>query len=511
MKKLLLLSALTVQLLIQAQTTIFSENFGTPTATTTIPNYLNGTAPATFQNKATHLFAGSADIRNTSVSNYTGASGGGNLWITNAVSRDFVISNINTTSYTNISLSLGYVHGSNTSGQNLIIEYSTDSINWTNISYTRPTNTSWNLLSTSTNLVAHSNLKIRLRQPASGTLTTFRIDDIKITGIANTPCAIFPNLTTHQATNTCPNWQVQLDSVFIPTNKPDSSKISWHTADTAKLSNKMGNLNVDPGTYYISFFDSANNCYSATKAVTVTQTNCNQICFYNENFGTPTLTTGVDTFLGFQNGAPISYKGNVDVRTTSASNGYSGVSGSGNVFFTSTILPRRLTISGINSLNYKNLQLSFGIMKATSDTFKLNIEVGLDTLNMTPLSYSSVLGQNQWAYITPTGNIPKTNNLFVRFSNSNTSQFRLDDLKLCGEPICNIKPILNDTFALNNCPDTLVNLGVYFQAQNKPAGSVLKWHTQPLANGNNVLNNLMVKGDSSSYVNTSSTTNPSFF
>jgi hypothetical protein len=162
MKKLLLLSALTIQLLIQAQTTIFSENFGTPTATTTIPNYLNGTAPATFQNKATHLFAGSADIRNTSVSNYTGASGGGNLWITNAVSRDFVISNINTTSYTNISLSLGYVHGSNTSGQNLIIEYSTDSINWTNISYTRPTNTSWNLLSTSTNLVAHSNIKIRL-------------------------------------------------------------------------------------------------------------------------------------------------------------------------------------------------------------------------------------------------------------------------------------------------------------------------------------------------------------
>jgi len=492
MKKLLLLTALTIQLLIQAQTTIFSENFGTPTATTTIPNYLNGTAPATFQNKATHLFAGSADIRNTSVSNYTGASGGGNLWITNAVSRDFVISNINTTSYTNISLSLGYVHGSNTSGQNLIIEYSTDSINWTNISYTRPTNTSWNLLSTSTNLVAHSNLKIRLRQPASGTLTTFRIDDIKITGIANTLCAIFPNLTTHQATNTCPNWQVQLDSVFIPTNKPDSSKISWHTADTAKLSNKMGNLNVDPGTYYISFFDSANNCYSATKAVTVTQTNCNQTCFYNENFGSPTVTTGVDTFLGFQSGAPISYKGNVDVRTTSASNGYSGASGSGNVFLTSTSLPRRLTISGINSLNYKNLQLSFGLMKSTNDSFKLNIQVGLDTLNMTSLSYSTVLGQNQWVYITPTGNIPKTTNLYIRFSNSNTSQFRLDDLKLCGEPICNLIPTLNDTMATNDCPDTTVNLGLYFQAPNQPTNLKLTWHTMASANPNNRMTNLTV-------------------
>lgn len=494
MKKLVLILTLGLQLVSFGQTTIFSENFGTPTATTLIPAYFAGTPPATFQRKATHLFAGTADIRATSPSStYIGASGGGNLWLTNTANRDLVISKINTLNHTFISLSFGFFQTSSTA-QIILAEYSTDSINWTNIAFTRPSSGAWALVTATTNLPADSNLKIRFRQPASGTLNTYRVDDIKITGFANTPCASAPVLNSYQATNTCPNWQVQLDSVFIPTNKPATSKITWHTGDTAKNNNKMGNLNVDPGTYYISFFDSANNCYSATKAVTVTQTNCNQTCFYNENFGTPSATTAVDSFLGFQNGAPISYRGNVDVRTTSASNGYSVASGSGNVFLTSTSLPRRLTISGINSLNYKNLQLSFGIMKATSDSFKLNIEVGLDTINMTPLNYTTSLGTNQWAYISPVGNIPKSNNLIIRFSNNTTAQFRIDDIKLCGEPTCNIMPTLNDTMTTNTCPDTVVNLGVKFTAQNKPANVKLTWHTMASANPNNRITNLIVSG-----------------
>jgi hypothetical protein len=291
MKKLLLLSALTIQLLIQAQTTIFSENFGTPTATTTIPNYVNGTAPATFQNKATHLFAGSADIRNTSVSNYTGASGGGNLWITNSASRDFVISNINTMNYTNIQLTLGYLHGSNTTGQNLLIEYSTDSVNWTGVTYSRPTNTSWNLLTTSTTLVASSNLRIRLRQPASGTLTTFRIDDIKITGIANTPCAISPVLVKSNIENPCPFAPVTKDS-FVVTNKPDSNILTFHSADTAKQSNIILSNNLSSGIYYVAFFDTAKQCFSSTKTIQVDSVDCSILSIYTEDFGNPSANTG---------------------------------------------------------------------------------------------------------------------------------------------------------------------------------------------------------------------------
>ncbi len=495
MKKLLLLIALTIQLLIQAQTTIFSENFGTPTGTTAIPNYLNGTAPATFQRKATHLFAGSADIRVTGQSStYTGFSAGGNLWLAATASRDLVISKINTLNHTFITLSFGFFQTSSTA-QIILAEFSTDSINWTNIAFTRPSSGAWALVTATTNLPADSNLKIRFRQPASGTLNSYRVDDIKITGFANTPCASSPVLNSYQATNTCPNWQVQLDSVFIPTNKPATSKITWHTGDTAKNNNKMGNLNVDPGTYYISFFDSANNCYSATKAVTVTQTNCNLICFYNENFGTPTATTGVDTFLGFQSGSPISYKGNVDVRTASASSGYSNASGSGQVWLSNQNSPKYLMVSGVNSLNYKNLQLSFGLRKFNADTsnLKLGILVGTDTINMTPLTYTTRITDSAWGYVQTNGTIPKTTNLYIKFTNSSTSiGFRLDDLKLCGEPICNLIPTLNDTMATNDCPDTTVNLGLYFQAPNQPTNLKLTWHTMASANPNNRMTNLTV-------------------
>src|SRR4051794_13897158 len=73
---------------LKAQTTIFSENIGTPTGTTTLATYSAGTAPATFQNKGVLTYsngaqANAADIRITSVSSgYTGASGGGNVFFT---------------------------------------------------------------------------------------------------------------------------------------------------------------------------------------------------------------------------------------------------------------------------------------------------------------------------------------------------------------------------------------------------------------------------------------------
>jgi hypothetical protein len=333
-------------------------------------------------------------------------------------------------------------------------------------------------------------------QGGTGATQNSFFDNVTLTRlINNSPCAISPNLTTYQATNTCPNWQVQLDSVFIPTNKPASSKITWHTVDTAKLSNKMGNLNVDPGIYYISYYDSTNNCYSATKAVTVTQTNCNLICFYNENFGTPTATTGVDTFLGFQNSSPISYKGNGDVRTASASSGYSNASGSGQAWLSNQNSPKYLMVSGVNSLNYKNLQLSFGLRKFNADTsnLKLGILVGTDTINMTPLTYTTRITDSAWGYVQTNGTIPKTTNLYIKFTNSSTSiGFRLDDLKLCGEPICNLIPTLNDTMATNDCPDTTVNLGLYFQAPNQPTNLKLTWHTMASANPNNRMTNLTV-------------------
>jgi len=91
---------------VKGQVTIFSENMGTPAATTAIASYTG------WQNNGVLTFSGTADVRNTTVSSgYTGASGGGNIFFTNVIGRDFVISGINTSLYNSLTLSFGVYKG----------------------------------------------------------------------------------------------------------------------------------------------------------------------------------------------------------------------------------------------------------------------------------------------------------------------------------------------------------------------------------------------------------------
>ena len=60
-----------------SQTTIFTENFGAPGATTSVSTYTG------FQNYGVQTYTGNADVRATIPSSgYVGASGGGNLFVT---------------------------------------------------------------------------------------------------------------------------------------------------------------------------------------------------------------------------------------------------------------------------------------------------------------------------------------------------------------------------------------------------------------------------------------------
>jgi hypothetical protein len=158
---------------------LFSEDMGTPTNTTAIAS--NG-----FQN--THLtFTGTADVRNTTVSTvstgYTGASGGGNVFITGTVGKYFEISGINTSGYTNLSLSLGH-HKSTTTGNNeLMVEVSGDGTNFTPLTYSRtagPNTTVWTKITPTGTIPSVANLHIRFRQ--TSTTTQFRIDDVVLSG-----------------------------------------------------------------------------------------------------------------------------------------------------------------------------------------------------------------------------------------------------------------------------------------------------------------------------------------
>ena len=169
-----------------------------------------------------------------------------------------------------------------------------------------------------------------------------------------------------------------------------------------------------------------------------------QVVIFSENVGTPAATTAVASYAGWQNTTPISFSGSSDVRISSPSNTYTNFSGSGNVFFTNTT-GKDLLISGINSSGYTSLTLSFGHYKSTTaGNNELNVEVSADGVTYVPLTYSrpTGAGTSVWLLVNATGSIPSTSNLRIRFTqNSTTTQFRIDDIKLTGQPACAIPAI----------------------------------------------------------------------
>jgi uncharacterized repeat protein (TIGR02543 family) len=165
------------------QTTIFTENMGTPTATTAI-------ASNTFQNSTGSLtYSGTADIRNSSVSTgYSGATAGGNVFITNTIGRTFEIANISTLGYATLTLQFGAFKSTTASSMSeLVLEYSTDGTNYSAVSFPgQPTGTgtaTWRLISSISLPSAACNIaNLRLRWRQTSTTPQFRIDDVKLSG-----------------------------------------------------------------------------------------------------------------------------------------------------------------------------------------------------------------------------------------------------------------------------------------------------------------------------------------
>jgi hypothetical protein len=183
---------------LSAQTTIFSENLGIPTTTSgfAIATYATGTAPATFQNAATLTYgigdqAGAADIRKTSTSNNSGASGEGNVFFSSSTAagdRGFSVESINASGFNTLQLSYGYRKNSGTAFAGLSVDY------WNGAAWITVANTSNDLFNelaaAATGWYAAKTLSLpagaqiaglKLRFVKSGAIE-IRIDDIKLTG-----------------------------------------------------------------------------------------------------------------------------------------------------------------------------------------------------------------------------------------------------------------------------------------------------------------------------------------
>jgi len=184
MKKLYILLLLAVASVSFGQT-IYSENMGVPTATTLIPAYITGTAPATFQNGAPIVYSGTGDVRVTGASTaYSGASGGGNVFLTSTAGKYFQIDGINTSAYTsaNLQMTFGYLTATFATVQ-VIVEYSTNASaatpTWTPVVFTNNPTAAWTLVAIPGGVLpSSSTLSLRFTQPAVA--GQIRLDDIKV-------------------------------------------------------------------------------------------------------------------------------------------------------------------------------------------------------------------------------------------------------------------------------------------------------------------------------------------
>lgn len=86
-----------------------------------------------------------------------------------------------------------------------------------------------------------------------------------------------PALNATTKSNICPSNTVNL-TTLTASNQPSNTTLSWHTGTPATTANKITGTAVTTGTYYATFFDATNNCFSnngaATTIVTATVTAC---------------------------------------------------------------------------------------------------------------------------------------------------------------------------------------------------------------------------------------------
>ena len=144
--------------------TFYTENMGTTASGNPLITAYTG-----FQNSSPIVYTGTGDMRTTTPSTgYVGASGSVNVFLSNTTTAEFFqIDGINSSAFTtaNLQLKFGYIANS-VANAGLIVEVSTDATNWTPLTYTTNTNTSWNLITIGGGVIPSSTtLSIRFTQP----------------------------------------------------------------------------------------------------------------------------------------------------------------------------------------------------------------------------------------------------------------------------------------------------------------------------------------------------------
>ena len=190
-----------------------------------------------------------------------------------------------------------------------------------------------------------------------------------------------------------------------------------------------------------------------------------QTTIFNETFGTPSGSPSIATYANGTAPATFSTKGNgytysaggaangADIRPSSASSGYTGATGSGNAFFTSSNGEYGFAIAGINASSYSGLSLSFGLRKEAALAYTLVVDYSVDNgVSYTPLTVGGLPGSTAaagWYGITGVA-VPATAQvagLVLRFRKTGSTALRVDDIILTGTVAAGT-PLLSTTGTL---------------------------------------------------------------
>jgi len=165
-----------------------------------------------------------------------------------------------------------------------------------------------------------------------------------------------------------------------------------------------------------------------------------QNVLYEENMGIPTANTFIQDYTGWQD-TTVLYIGNgtCDIRSSSASTGYGGASGGGNIMINDTV--KWFQISGVNTVSSRpTVNLYCGLRKTSSENgSNFMVEFSTDSLVWVQLPMSDTLptgtGTGGWHRVC-FPNLPSHPRLHIRFSSLSRNDYRLDDIRITeGEEI----------------------------------------------------------------------------
>lgn len=165
---------------------------------------------------------------------------------------------------------------------------------------------------------------------------------------------------------------------------------------------------------------------------------------FTESLGVVSATTAISahqTAAGFDNDA-LSFSGTGDLRSSTASSGYTGSSGSTNAFLTNNGTAN-FSISGISTAGYDagTVGLAFGAHKSTiaSNMTTLVLEYSTNGSAWTAIAIPSQptgTGTANWRLLSFASTaIPISSTLSLRWTNTDTTNaIRIDDIQLTAIP-----------------------------------------------------------------------------